>query len=306
MDNLGAYIKQQRESKGITLEELSSQTKISPAILRDIENGKFDRYKGDEAYVKMYLKKISSVLQMNSDDLTHQYIELTREIEIEELNEKEDLQQHNQAVVKKGKKFSFEAPQLTRKPSVYEDKSHVTIIRAAIVLVLVCLVIVVVWFGIYATRQKTPEPNFEPQNNTTVEGEVDTGTNNENDQNTDKPATTSNVEFTRNGQLDFTFKLPEGTEKFTFKMELANRTWAQLRVNGDVYDGFDSKIYSEAEDGTPETIELEFNVADFNNLALRVGYSAGHHYYINNQEIPLVDEDTSYGATTLNVTLGKE
>lgn len=308
MDNLGEYIKQQREAKKMTLEELSSQTKISLAVLRDIENGKFDRYKGDEAYVKMYLKKISNVLNMDNDELTHQYIELTKEIALEELHEKEELQQHNQEVVTKGKRFSFEAPQLTRKPSVYEDKSHVTIIRTVIILILVCLVIVVVWFGIYSTRSKTPEPDFVPQNNTTVEGEVDTGKDeNEGDKpDSNQQTTPSTIEFTRNGMLDFSFKLPSESEKFTLKIEFGNKSWAELRVNGIVYDDFKSKIYSPAEDGTPETVELEFNVADVNNLTLRVGYSAGHHYYINGQEIPLIDEDTSYGASNLNLTLEKE
>ena len=54
MDNLGQNIRQKREKKQMTIEDLSAKTKISVAVLRDIENGKFDRYKGDEAYVKMY------------------------------------------------------------------------------------------------------------------------------------------------------------------------------------------------------------------------------------------------------------
>ena len=58
MDNLGEKIRQTRESKKMTIEDLSAKTKISVAVLRDIEKGKFDRYKGDEAYVKMYLKNL--------------------------------------------------------------------------------------------------------------------------------------------------------------------------------------------------------------------------------------------------------
>ena len=88
MDNLGQNIRQKREKKQMTIEDLSAKTKISVAVLRDIENGKFDRYKGDEAYVKMYLKKISQALEMDGEQLTEQYIELTREIELEELKEK--------------------------------------------------------------------------------------------------------------------------------------------------------------------------------------------------------------------------
>ena len=122
MDNLGENIRRQREAKHLTIEELSAKTKISVAVLKDIENGKFDRYKGDEAYVKMYLKKISNVLSMDTDMVTQQYLELTREIELEDIKDKEVQNQHQDEVVKKGKKFSFEEPHMARKPSVYEDK----------------------------------------------------------------------------------------------------------------------------------------------------------------------------------------
>ena len=165
MENIGADIRRQREAKHLTIEELSQRTKISVAVLHDIEDGKFDRYKGDEAYVKMYLKKISNVLSLDADMMTQQYIDLTQEIQMAEMQDKEEYEhKHNEEVVKKGKKFSFEAPQLTRKPSVYEDKSHVTIVRAAIILVLVCLVIVVIWYGFYSTRSQSKDPSFQPQN----------------------------------------------------------------------------------------------------------------------------------------------
>lgn len=305
MDNLGESIKKQRESKNVSLEELSARTKISLAILKDIESGKFDRYKGDEAYVKMYLKKISQALNMDSRVVTDQYIELTKEIELEDLHEKEDLIQHNQDVVKKGKKFSFDAPHLARNPSVYEDKSHVTIIRTAIILILVCLVIGVVWWGIYLTRSKAPDPNFVPQNNTTVEGEVNTDPSEEQTPN-QNPSVSSNVTFTKRGQLDFLFKLPEGSEKFTLKMEFGNKTWEELRVNGVKYPEFESKIYAPNEDGTPAVVELEMNVAEFETLSIKNGYSQGHKYYVNGQEIPLEEEDRSYGVTILNLTLEKE
>ena len=309
MENIGADIRRQREAKHLTIEELSQRTKISVAVLHDIEDGKFDRYKGDEAYVKMYLKKISNVLSLDADMMTQQYIDLTQEIQMAEMQDKEEYEhKHNEEVVKKGKKFSFEAPQLTRKPSVYEDKSHVTIVRAAIILVLVCLVIVVIWYGFYSTRSQSKDPSFQPQNPPTVEGDVNTDPNDDNNTNPgqNNTPTNTNVEITRNDRLDFRFKLPSETDKFTFKIEFGNKSWAQLSVNGTQYDGFDSRIYGPNADGTPETVELEFTVADFENLTLKNGYSAGHHYYINGQEIPLTEDDVSYSVSTLKLTLEKE
>ena len=290
--NIGENIRQKRENKKMTIEDLSAKTKISVAVLRDIEKGKFDRYKGDEAYVKMYLKKISQALDMDGQQLTEDYIELTREIEQEDLKEKEMNDDHNEEIVKKGKKFSFEAPQLTRKPSVYEDKSHVTIIRTAIILVLVCLVIVVIWFGFYATRSQSSDP-AKPENQMTVEGEVET--TQPNASTTDEPdsndANSATVQFTRNEFLNYNFQLPADATTFTLKIEYNAPCWAQMKVNGEIYDQFVSKIYHEDENSDVETVELTFDVNDFESLDLRNGNNRGHRYYINNQEIPLTDED---------------
>lgn len=296
LDNLGEKIRQKREKQKLTVEDLSAKTKISVAVLKDIENGKFDRYKGDEAYVKMYLKKISQALNMDSEQLTKEYIELTREIELEDLKEKENQEEHNEDIVEKGKKFSFKAPQLTRKPSVYEDKSHVTIIRAGIILVLVCLIIVVIWFGFYATRSQSSDP-VKPDNQLTVEGDINTDDQNSTDTSNgdgtvdNGTANSETVEFTRNDFLDYTMKLPADAQTFTLRIEYNAPCWAQMSVNGDIYDQFVSKTYHEDEDGETETVELTFNVDEFESLDLRNGNNKGHRYFINNQEVPLTDED---------------
>ena len=308
VDNFGEDIRRQREAKHMTIEDLSKKTKISVAVLRDIENGKFDRYQGDEAYVKMYIKKISNVLNMNTNALTQQYVELTKEIELAQLQEKENQMSYNDEVVKKGQKFSFEAPQLARKPSVYEDKSHVKFIRTAIILGLVCLIIVVIWYGFYATRSQDKEPSFVTPNPPVVEGKVEPDTTPDDPSHSlnNNQTTQTGIEMIRNDVLDFTFKLPQGTEKFTFKIEFANRSWAELLVNGVKYSGFESDIYHNYDGDEYDTVELEFTAADFENLVLKNGYSVGHRYYINNQQLPLTEEDSTPGVTYLTVTLEKE
>ena len=126
---------------------------------------------------------------------------------------------------------------------------------------------------------------------------------NENNQNLTSDQTA--VTFTRNGDFDYQFQLPEGTEKFTFRVEYNEKSWAQMKVNGKVYKQFQSKIYHNTDASEPDVVELEFNVSDFNKLVLRNGYSMGQKYYINNQEIPLTENDMSTGATNFQLTLEK-
>lgn len=307
MDNLGDAIRQKREAKNLTIEELSAATKISVAVLKDIEEGKLDRYKGDEAYVKMYLKKISGVLdfeQTELEELTSQYMALTRELEIEDLKDKEMKEQHNKDAVNRSKNLKFEKPHLARHDSVYEDKQHVKIIRGGIILALVVAIIAVVWFGVYFTSKQSNDPTFESTTNTSTEGDIDTNdnddtesevTDNEDDDKTDE-TTSTDVTIVRNDVLDYSFSLPEGTTTFTFTIEYYDACWASMSVNGESYDSFVSKIYHDESEYTDETeaetVILEFNVDEFESLNLRNGNNGTQKYFINNQEIELTDEDT--------------
>ena len=314
MSNLGGYIRQKREEKNMSIEELSEKTKISIAVLNDIENGKFDRYKGDEAYVKMYLKKITGVLDLDTQSVTDQYIELTREIELEDIKEKDQQVLHNEEVVKKGKKFSFESPQFARKPSVYEDKSHVKIIQTIIILVLVCLVVVVIWYGFYSTRSKSENPSFIEPDTPTVEGDVNTNDTNEQNQNqtqdnnqTSQIVTLTREESSSSNDINFTMALPEGATSFKLKMEFTTPVWAQLRVNGEDYQDFEGRVYPDEAHPDGEVVELEISLENFEDMRLRLGnYSEGQHYYINDQEIALTEEDYTQNPINLNVSMVKE
>lgn len=302
MDNLSEQIKKRRIEKKMTIEELSKETFLSVAVIKDIEAGKFDQYEGDETYVKMYLKKISNVLDLNKEELTHSYVALTEEIKLAQLKSKEDTSKKQEEVVNKGKYFNFDSPHLARKQSVYEDKSHIKVIRGVIIFALVALVFGVLWWGISSTKSQVDDPTFDPQQQTTTEGQiVDDTDDTKDDLTNDIQNDITNDNFVRNGKLDFTMNLEEGTDEFVFKVVFGNKSWASMKVNGNNYDDFESKIY-EAED----VVELKFKVADFENLVLKNGYSMGHKYYINDVEIPLTEDDYSEGVTNLTLTLDKQ
>lgn len=302
MDNLSEQIKKRRIEKKMTIEELSKETFLSVAVIKDIEAGKFDQYEGDETYVKMYLKKISNVLDLNKEELTQSYVTLTEEIKLAQLKSKEDTSKKQEEVVNKGKYFNFDSPHLARKQSVYEDKSHIKVIRGVIIFALVALVFGVLWWGISSTKSQVDDPTFDPQQQTTTEGQiVDDTDDTKDDLTNDIQNDITNDNFVRNGKLDFTMNLEEGTDEFVFKVVFGNKSWASMKVNGNNYDDFESKIY-EAED----VVELKFKVADFENLVLKNGYSMGHKYYINDVEIPLTEDDYSEGVTNLTLTLDKQ
>ena len=167
MNNLGEKIKSRREELGLSIEELSEKTMLSVAIIRDLENGAFSRYEGDETYVKMYLRKISSALGLDEDEMTQAYVDLTQQMRQQEIDNQEDQEKKKEEDVQKHKDFQFERPNYNSKSTVYEDKSHLKYVKAVVGVVLVALIVGVVYFGISYTKSSTTSKTYTKTENST-------------------------------------------------------------------------------------------------------------------------------------------
>lgn len=329
MENISEHVKREREARGITLEELAKGTFISVAVLKDIESGAFDKYKGDELYLKMYLRKIAKYLGMEEKELDAEFEALTQEIHLDQnyqgKNEKR-LMDENKKNVTISEKVSDTFKDLKnvkqKKPisdkRVYEDRYLMRYFKYALV-VLVCLAIfAVIWYSIVASKSTTDENNFKDNNTPTVEGnndakdqETDENTENSETANKDEDKndekTDNTVEIIKNGDLDYSIKLAPGQTTFKFKAEFVGRSWCKMEVNGSEYPEFKSGIYNDANDSnsldaTPEVVELEFNAADFENLELTIGYFMGHRFYINDTLLEIDPGSYNGGKETLKIT----
>ena len=295
MENISEHVKREREARGITLEELAKGTFISVAVLKDIESGAFDKYKGDELYLKMYLRKIAKYLGMEEKELDAEFEALTQEIQLDKNyqgnNDKKSIDENKKNVTISEKVSDTFKDLKNVKPKktisnkkVYEDRYLMRYFKYALV-ALVCVGIVfVVWYSIVATRTPSSNEDFKDNNTPTVEGNNDAQDQNTDNGNNEADTTEENnkkdetkptptVEITKNGNLDYSFKLAPEQTTFKFKAEFVGRSWCQLRVNGTEYSGFKSGIYNDANksnslDATPEVVELEFNAADFQDLEL--------------------------------------
>ncbi len=69
---LGAYLKKIRESKGLSLEDLSQRTRISLKNLQQIEAGEWEKFPV-EAYVRGYLNSISETLGLAMPEILAAY-----------------------------------------------------------------------------------------------------------------------------------------------------------------------------------------------------------------------------------------
>lgn len=314
MDKISEKIKAARIAKGVTIEEVAEATLLSVNIIRDIEDGAFERFIGDELYVKMYLKKIARYLEID-ETIADAYYAITREIKKADLKNIEENKEDIGSVTFVDKVKNIQPPkkQPTKK-GVYEDHYILRYVKYAIVIIIVIAIIVVLGYSFIFTNSK--DAKFENSN----PSQTETSDNIKNDttkkdtkksttkKKTTKKETTSEITFTKNADGDYSFKLPEGYEGDTFKLKVdfTFATTVDLHVNGDTNsyqtDTFKRGVYSSnlanisasdalKDDSACESVELEFNVNDFQYLEFSYSWNLGHRYYINDQKIPLEESD---------------
>ncbi|MEA4884628.1 MAG: helix-turn-helix domain-containing protein [Clostridia bacterium] len=77
MDEIGAMLKEEREARGITLEQVSEATKIRTKYLVAIEQGEYDVIAG-EVYLKGFIRNYADCIGLDGADLIAQFSESRR------------------------------------------------------------------------------------------------------------------------------------------------------------------------------------------------------------------------------------
>lgn len=328
MDKISEKIKAARIAKGVTIEEVAEATLLSVNIIKDIEDGAFERFVGDELYVKMYLKKIARYLEID-ETIADDYYAITREIKKADLkdleNKKEDI--GSVTFVDKVKNIQPTKKQPTRK-GVYEDHYILRYIKYAIVIIIVIAIIIVLGYSFVFT--KSNDSSFKNSNTSKTETsetlkkkttETDKKKTTKSDTTKKDEQTPTEITFTKNADGDYSFKLPDGYDQETFKLKVdfTFATRVDLHVNGDpnsyqtdtfkrgVYSGSLAPSMSDAlkDDSACESVELEFNVNDFQYLEFSYSWNIGHRYYINDQKLPLEESDHNNTIKTFKLTMVK-
>lgn len=328
MDKISEKIKAARIAKGVTIEEVAEATLLSVNIIKDIEDGAFERFVGDELYVKMYLKKIARYLEID-ETIADDYYAITREIKKADLkdleNKKEDM--GSVTFVDKVKNIQPTKKQPTRK-GVYEDHYILRYVKYAIVIIIVIAIIIVLGYSFVFT--KSNDSSFKNSNTSKTETsetlkkkttETDKKKTTKSDTTKKNEQTSTEITFTKNADGDYSFKLPDGYDQETFKLKVdfTFATRVDLHVNGDpnsyqtdtfkrgVYSGSLAPSMSDAlkDDSACESVELEFNVNDFQYLEFSYSWNIGHRYYINDQKLPLEESDHNNTIKTFKLTMVK-
>lgn len=74
MKEIGEALKEARESTGLSLEEVSSDLKLRPSQIENIESGNIDAFK-DVFYLKYFIKEYAKYLGLSYDELIDDFNE---------------------------------------------------------------------------------------------------------------------------------------------------------------------------------------------------------------------------------------
>ena len=233
-------------------------------------------------------------------------------------NKKEDI--GSVTFVDKVKNIQPTKKQPTRK-GVYEDHYILRYVKYAIVIIIVIAIIIVLGYSF--VFMKSNDSLFINSNTSITDTsetlkkkttETDKKKTTKSDTTKKDEQTSTEITFTKNADGDYSFKLPDGYDQETFKLKVdfTFATTVDLHVNGDPNsyqtDTFKKGVYSSnlanisasdalKDDSACESVELEFNVNDFQYLEFSYSWNLGHRYYINDQKIPL-EENDHYGTSS--------
>ena len=240
-------------------------------------------------------------------------------------NKKEDI--GSVTFVDKVKNIQPTKKQPTRK-GVYEDHYILRYVKYAIVIIIVIAIIIVLGYSF--VFMKSNDSSFKNSNTSKTETsetlkkkttETDKKKTTKSDTTKKDEQTSTEITFTKNADGDYSFKLPDGYDQETFKLKVdfTFATRVDLHVNGDpnsyqtdtfkrgVYSGSLAPSMSDAlkDDSACESVELEFNVNDFQYLEFSYSWNIGHRYYINDQKLPLEESDHNNTIKTFKLTMVK-
>jgi len=276
LKEIGALLRETREQKGISLDEVSRETKIQEKYLKSLEEGDFTPFAG-KVYVKGALKNYAEAIGMEAQEIAELFEEANKQYEMIDDEKKE------KSVLSEEGKPRFVSKE--RKPFP----------MAAFVWVLLLGLIVAGGFWYHHQQSSRPETAI-PYNNEIIEdneeNEERTGedldiVDENNLENEDYDNETEENDIYTEPQKELTLISQDGgehiyslqgVEEKKIEFEFSSRCWVQVFQD-------DQKI-EEKNFGPGETL----SIGDGSKTRIRLGYPAGARITVNGMEVESIKD----------------
>lgn len=275
MTELGARLKEARERKGYSLDDLQEITKIQKRYLVGIEEGNFKNMPGS-FYVRAFIKQYAEAVDLNPDELLEEY--------------KRDIPTSQTEEVVQSYSTSHSRKKLASTKNKGFNEAMPKLIVGLFALVIVAVVVVLIFTKINDrpadeeveketefeyVPPKTPEPEEE-------EADKDQGTVAEDEDNQEaEPEVTQVISpGVVNGE-DVTYEV-SNAETLKIRVELTGLSWVGIRD-----ENRNEKITARAYNAG-EVVEYDSTADGY--ARIRLGAAANTKVFVNDMEVPRVSD----------------
>jgi len=280
LTELGNRLKEAREAKGLTLDDLQDITKIQKRYLKGIEEGNYDSIPG-KFYVRAFIKQYGEAVGLDPESLFDEYKHEIPSVYEEQIAE---------PLSRRG----------TRKPDEGVSKFLEMLPRIIITLVIIGI-IVLAWFFIQKAVSNNDAKTAvnDKQNNEDIEyAESGTPPKNEKTEKADEESTKKETEQKNDKRQEK--KEPEKTQniavvatqgnKTTYKLTNADKFQLNLKVinGGKSWVGIENANNQQLLNATitevaPQTLDL----TNETEIRIKTGYAPALEIYVNDQKLDI-------------------
>lgn len=277
MKEIGEILKAKRLEKGLTIEQISQQTRMSLPHIKAIEEGNLDYFKNDLSYLRFFLHAYSDAvgadfeqIKMMLENTLNSY---TQAFEVKQADEHAKMEENIQKNKKETKQKQKRKINRHSKNKSHGKLDFSLISFLAIVSLLVVCVLVV--SGFYLVRNlnqvEPPTPPVIENNDKPIQQEED-----------EKPEVEppKEIEIQKDG-VD-KYKILNASEKVVIKIEFVPSSWFAAYLDDQELKTPTSKIYDAG-----SVVEIELDPAVNQQLRLRFGYFAGMKMYVNEESVAI-------------------
>ncbi|MEJ8776865.1 helix-turn-helix domain-containing protein [Pseudogracilibacillus sp. ICA-222130] len=271
---IGQILKEAREEKSLTLDDIQEMTKIQKRYLVAIEQNEFQALPG-RFYARAFIKEYAEVIGLNATELLAEFDE--EKIETEDITET----------------AQYSRLERTKAPKEAKSTSFLSIIPTIIVVILIIAIVVVAWM--FLQKSSNDSENEAVQNNNEIIRDVNEGkqTENENDNETETNENDAKNESDEEEEKETgSFEVDEigeessplSTMSFTYSGE---KVEVELEVEQDTYleiRGASDEVYY-ADTLMADADVDTFDVTDEDRVYFNIGNTAGLTVYINGVEM---------------------
>ncbi|MGE8204011.1 helix-turn-helix domain-containing protein [Heyndrickxia sp. NPDC080065] len=275
MTELGSKLKEARQAKGLSLDDLQEITKIQKRYLKGIEEGNYDMMPG-KFYVRAFIKQYAEAVDLETDQIFDEYKSEVPQVYNEDLPEKISRVQ-TRKTVSPGTSKMFE------------------IFPKILVAVFILAAIVLVWYLASKYAGSNAKGNLGDSTETPVEQVQQT--NKPNEKNQTKPSTEKNKNQEKSSDEENTTKEQEkpvqeikavstignnttyqlsNTDKFELKIVSTGEPWLEIK-NGKGQSLFNGTINN----GKSQTIDF----SNEDKAILNIGRTTETEIYVNDEKI---------------------